>query len=184
MSDKPMIIAVGTYASIEDAEADREAVMRAHKEGDLGHVAAATLSKDADGKVHIHRHDTTAKHLAWGGAAVGAFLGVVFPPIGLALLGGTVASGVIGAGVLASIGGLTGHFWRNIPKDDLREFSATLEEGQAALVVVAVDKKQEEIDAILAKSAKKSVKRYEKGDLEGAYDEALKGLGEADAVAN
>lgn len=185
MSDKPMIVALATYSSVDDAEADRHAVMQAHKEGDLGHVAAAVLHKDANDKLHMDRHDTTAKHLAWGGAAVGALLGIIAPPVGLALLGSTVAAGVvIDAGTLAAVGGLTGHFWHNIPKKDLEEFATLLNAGDAALVVVAVDKQTEQIDATLTKAAKKAIKKYNKGDLEGAYDEALKGLEKADAIAS
>jgi hypothetical protein len=42
----------------------------------------------------MDRHDTTAKHLAWGGVAMGAFLGVLAPPIGLAFLTGGLAAGM------------------------------------------------------------------------------------------
>ena len=75
------------------------------------------------------RHDTTAKHLAWGGVIVGATLGVLFPPLGYAALAG----GALDAAVLGTAGGLSGHLWKAIPRDDLRELGGILEAGQAAL---------------------------------------------------
>jgi hypothetical protein len=37
----------------------------------LDHVALAVIEKDADGKLKTDRHDTSAKHLAWGGGILG-----------------------------------------------------------------------------------------------------------------
>lgn len=180
MSDQSMIVFVATYPSVEDAEVDRRAVMQLHKAGDLGHVAASVLHKEPNGKLKMDRHDTTAKHLAWGGVAMGAFLGVIAPPIGLAFLTGGLAAGmVVDATVLAGVGGLSGHFWKNIPKDDLRAFGATLEAGNAALVVVAVDRDLAEIEGVATRASGSVAKRYEQGDLQGAYDEAVDELAKA-----
>jgi uncharacterized membrane protein len=84
MPDRPLIIFVASYADIAGAEADYDAVRALHKAGDLGHVAAAIVIKGTDGKLKIHRHDTTAKHLAWGGALAGGLIGVLVPPLGFA----------------------------------------------------------------------------------------------------
>jgi hypothetical protein len=43
-------------------------------------------------------------------------------------------------------------------------------------VVVAVDRDATEIDRSLARTEKKVIQKYEKGDLEGAYAEAEKGI--------
>ena len=37
--------------------------------GEFDHTAVAVLTKDANGKLQMERHDSTAKHLAWAGAA-------------------------------------------------------------------------------------------------------------------
>ena len=179
MADKPMVVLVATYSGVEGAESDYKAVMGLHKEGDLGHVAAAIVTKDADGKLKIHRHDTTAKHLAWGGAIIGALLAVIAPPLGLVVMTGSIvggiAAGAVGeGGVMAGIGGVIGHYWHNIPKEDLRELGDALEAGEASLVVVAVDKKEAEVEAIIEKADKKVVKKVANGDVEGAYNEAVK----------
>lgn len=179
MADQPLIVFVASYAEVADADADYEAVRALHKEGDLGHVSAAVLQKGPDGKLKIHRHDTTAKHLAWGGAFVGALVGILVPPLGLAWLAGAAVEGA----VLAGVGGVAGHYWHNIPKADLKEMSDLLEDGEAALVVVAVDKVEQELEAVTAHAVRKVAKKLEKGDLDGAYEEALKGAAEVDAIA-
>ncbi len=93
-------------------------------------------------------------------------------------LAGIVAEGAIGAG----IGGLVGHFWKQIPKDDVRAMGDLLESGQAGLVVVAVDKKEAEVEAIVTKADKKIVRKVDDGDVEGAYNEAVKAAGKVDEV--
>ena len=127
MADKPTIVLVATYPSVADAEMDYKAVMALHKEGDLGHVSAGVLTKDEKGKVKVHRHDTTAKHLAWGGLVVGGLLGAIFPPLGAVFLVGSFAgaaalSAAVTGGVLADEAGvlLKGFFRdrRNRPADE------------------------------------------------------------------
>jgi len=173
-----MILSVCTYSNVTDALTDFDSIMSMHREGELGHVAAAILSRDDQGKLHIHRHDTTAKHLAWGGALVGGLVGILYPPLGAVLLTGSITGGMFTAGavdaaVLAGAGGVIGHYWHNIPKQDLRAMSDLIDSGQAALVVVAVDKQEAEIDRAINRAEKRITKRLENGDVEGAYNEAV-----------
>ena len=72
MSDKPITVAVATYLNIEAAHQDYDASARMKHEGQLDHVAIAVVMKDEDGELQIDRHDSTAKHLAWGGGVLGA----------------------------------------------------------------------------------------------------------------
>lgn len=178
MADKPMVMTVGTYSSLADAESDFYNVMALHKEGDLGHVAATILTKTPDGKLTMDRHDTTAKHLAWGGAIVGGLMGVLYPPLGAVLLmssvpGAMVAAGTVDAAVVAGAGGVVGHYWHNIPKRDLREMSDVLESNQVALVVVAIQKQPIEIDSAIAMASSKVIKYVEHGDVEAAYRQSV-----------
>ena len=187
MADQPMVVLVATYSGVDAAELDFKAVMGLHKAGDLGHVAAAIVTKEADGKLKIHRHDTTAKHLAWGGAIVGALLAIIAPPLGLivmtgSIVGGMAAGAVVEGGVLAGAGGIVGHYWHNISKKDLRELGDALEEGQASLVVVAIDKKEAEVDAVIEKADRKMVKKIENGDVEGAFNEAVAASAKVDKI--
>lgn len=179
MSDQPTILVVATYASEADAQADYEALLASHKDGDLGHLAAGIVDRDVDGKLHLHRHDTTTKHLALGGTALGAALVILAPPVGVSMLGAATVT----AGGLAGAGALVGHYWHNIPKAELRELGDLLEGTEAALVAIAVDKQEAEIDKTLAKAEKKVLKKLEKGDLEAAYDAAVAGVTKAEMVA-
>ena len=178
MADKPMVVLVATYSGMEAAEMDYKAVMGLHKAGDLGHIAAAIITKDAEGKLKISRHDTTAKHLAWGGAILGSLLAIIAPPLGLVVMTGSVVGGiaagaVVQGGVLAGAGGIIGHYWHNISKKDLRELGDALEVGAASLVVVAVEKKAADVEGAVVKADSKIVKKIENGDVEGAFNEAL-----------
>lgn len=184
---KPMVVLVATYPSVADAEADYKAVMALHKEGDLGHVAAAVLTKDDKGKLKISRHDTTAKHLAWGGLIVGALIGVTLPWLGAvfimgSVLGGVVLSAGVDGAVLAGFGGLMGHFYKQISKEDLRQMGDLLESGEAGLTVVAVDKKAEEVEAMLAKADRKIVRKLDDGDVDAAYKESLEAAAKIEKI--
>jgi len=145
MSNKPTTVAVATYASKDDAEADYETLREVKTDGALDHIAIAFVEKEADGKLKISRHDSTAKHLAWGGAALGAALTVVFAPLGVVFL----APLAVHSAVWAGAGGLVGHFWHNIPKDDVRKMSDVLEAGNFGLFVVAVNPKGTDVPALL-----------------------------------
>jgi uncharacterized membrane protein len=173
MSDQPVVLAVATYRSKADAEQDFHAVWGVKHEGELDHVAVAVLEKGADGKLKMDRHDSTAKHLAWGGALVGGALVVLAPPLGAIALAGTGAEA-------AGAGAIIGHFWHNIPKDDLRRMSDMLEAGEAGLVVVAVDHTGEDIGALLSNATNKVVVDTTRADFEAAFSEAIK---ESETVA-
>ncbi|HEY1104930.1 MAG TPA: hypothetical protein VGE78_02170 [Agromyces sp.] len=168
MSDKPTTVAVATYKDRDAAVQDYEVIRGAKHQGQLDHLAISVVAKDADGKLKIDRHDSSAKHLAWGGAIVGAALAVVVPPLGLATLGSAAAS----AGVLAGAGGIIGHFHRNIPKHVVDEMNDLLQAGEAGLVVVAVNPKGTDVEALLA-NAQKKVVAVTDGNAKGTTDDAL-----------
>jgi uncharacterized membrane protein len=189
MADKPIVIWVGEYGTLDDAEADYAAVMDLHRAGTLGKVAAALVAKDADGKLKIHRHNTSTAVGAWSGVVIGALLGVLVPPLGAFALTGSVVGGLaVGAGVDAAIvgglGGVMGHFWKGIPKDDIRMMGDALEAGQAGLLVVADDKAVEDIDKVITRADRKMSKALADGDIDKAYDEAMKAMNKVDRMAS
>ena len=61
------------------------------------------------------------RHSAWGGAAVGALVGILFPPsiIGFAVVG-------------AAVGGVGGHLWRGMSRSDVRELGEIIDSGGPA----------------------------------------------------
>jgi uncharacterized membrane protein len=173
-SDTPITLAVATYGNRAGAVSDFDRVMAAKSDGSFDHVAIAVITKDLDGDVQVERHDSTAKHLAWGGALVGGALFVIAPPLAPTALG--LGGGVSAAG-LAGAGGVAGHFRHNVPKDTVREMSAALEAGDSGLVIVAVNPKGNDILPLLAGAQRVVVDATTKGDLEGAYEDAVQKAG-------
>ncbi len=107
MSDRPVFIYLATYADKMAAEEDYDALLDLHAEKLVGTYDVALVTKDADGKVHVEKHEKPTQHGAWGGIAVGAAVGVLAAPaiIPAALVGGV-------------IGGLGGHFRKGISRGD------------------------------------------------------------------
>ena len=75
---------------------------------------------------------------------------------------------------LGGAGGIVGHFWKNIAKETIQEMSQLLDDGQSGLVVVAVNRKGDDIEPLLSNAEKKVVTPTIKGDLETAYDTAVR----------
>ena len=147
MSDRPVFIYVATYASPHDAYLDYDALIELHAADLVGSYDVAIITKKDDGKVHVEKHEKPTQKGAWTGVAVGAVVGILFPPsiIGSAIVGG--------AG-----GGLIAHFARGMSRGDMKELGELLDEGQAALVVVGESRVREQLDKALER-AQKSVEK-------------------------
>lgn len=144
---------LGTYDSEPDAEMDLQEIKELHSQGVIGTYDAAVVSKE-DGKVRMHKIEKPTRRGGWTGLAAGAAVGILFPPavIGTALVG-------------AAGGSLLGHFARGMSRKDVKELGETLDEGQAALVVVGRDKLSEKREKV----ARRARKRIEKElDIEGS----------------
>ncbi|MGB7820103.1 MAG: hypothetical protein WBL35_15395 [Ornithinibacter sp.] len=168
MSDKPTTVAVATYPNEATATMDYDSIRGVKHAGQLDHLAIAFVERDAKGKLKIDRHDSTAKHLAWGGGVLGGALMVISAPLGVVFLGPLAVT----AGAWAAAGGLVGHFWDNIPKDEVRRMTDLLETGEFGLVVVAVNPKGADIGALLSNATEKTVVDGVT-DVDGALDEAF-----------
>jgi uncharacterized membrane protein len=125
MADEPMFLFLATYTDEADAWLDYEAVKDLHALNVIGTYDAAVITKDAEGKVKVHKHEKATQHGAWTGIAVGAVVGVLFPP---AL--------IVEAAVGGLAGGVIGHVWRGLSRKDVMELGEFLDEGDAALLVV------------------------------------------------
>jgi uncharacterized membrane protein len=141
MADQPLFVFVGAYPSQDEAHADYEALREAHAAGMVGTYDAAVVFKDADGKVHVHKHEKPTQHGAWTGAAVGAVVGILFPP-------SIIGAGVVGAGA----GGLIGHLWHGMSRADVRELGEALDEGEAGLIVVGRSRVLEQAEKLLPRA--------------------------------
>jgi len=158
-----VFIYVGTYASEVDARADYEVVKDLHAQGAVGTYDAAVVTKDDKGKVHVDKDETTTRHGAWGGAGVGALVGILFPP-------SIIGSAVVGA----AIGGVSGHLWKGMSRADVKEFGDTIDAGEAALVIVGETTIESYVEKAGLKAQKKVSKelQVDKKDVDKAVQEA------------
>jgi uncharacterized membrane protein len=165
MSDKTVFVFIATYGSVDDAHLDYQAVKDLHRLGVIGTYDAAVVEKDLDGKVHVHKREKPTQHGAWTGIAVGAVVGILFPPsiIGSAIVGG-VAGGVIG------------HLWRGMSRGDMKDLGEALDEGQAALVVIGQSKLTQKLEKAVAHAQKQVEKELnvDSKDLEKELEAASK----------
>jgi uncharacterized membrane protein len=166
MSDKPMFFFAGVYDDVVDANADYEAIKALHDADDIGSYDAAVVRKQADGKIKISKTEKPTQKGAWTGLAAGAATAVVFPFLLPALtVGGMAATG-------AGLGAWIGHLAHGTDRADAKEIGAMLETGDAALIVVGVDKDAARVEKV-ATRAKKSVTKRIRGDFEEAEREAV-----------
>jgi uncharacterized membrane protein len=156
-ADTPITLAAARYSSRGAAVNGFDMVWDAHKGGEFDHTAVAVLTKDDSGKLQVERHDTTAKHLAWAGAA----LTVVAPAAAVGVVAG------------AGTGALIGHFHHNIPKKDVEAIGELLESGQSGLIVVAVNKVGTDIEPLLAGADKTKVVQTTWGDLDAEIENEI-----------
>ena len=137
-TNKAVVIYIATYASLDDAKTDYGAVKQLHSAGVIGTYDAALISKDAVEK--------PTQHGAWTGLAVGALVGLFFPPY-------LVWEAAIGGGA----GALIGHFWRGLSRSDKKKIGDALQESTATLIVIGQSKLQQ----ALQDATKHALKQFE-----------------------
>jgi uncharacterized membrane protein len=150
MADEPVFLFLATYDTAEDARADYEAIKELHKDHLLGTYDVAVVTRDAEGHVHLSKHEKPTQHYAWTGVAAGAVLGILFPP---SLLVGAAAGG-LALGVL-------GHFQKGMSRKDVMELGELLDDGQAALLVVGQSGLQSYVEKALTHARKHAVKEVD-----------------------
>jgi uncharacterized membrane protein len=164
VSDNPVFLYIGEYDSVEDAKADLEELKELHREHVVGTYDAAVITKNEEGKVKIvDKIEKPTQHGGWAGLAVGAALGLIFPP-------SILVSGLVGAGA----GALIGHLRGGMSRSDLEEVGEVLEDSEAALIVVGeatIERAVEEATKRAKKEMKKEV-RADAREMERAIDEA------------
>ena len=158
-----VFIYIGTYQDEAAARNDYDVVKDLHAAGAVGTYDAAVVTRDDAGKVHVNKDEMATRHGAWGGAAVGALIGILFPPaiIGTAVVG-------------AAVGGVSGHLWRGMSRADVRELGEIIDDGQAALVIVGESKLEEAVDKAGLKAEKHVAKELDVSskDIDKAVREA------------
>jgi uncharacterized membrane protein len=158
-----VFIYIGTYPSEGLARADYDVIKDLHSAGAVGTYDASVVTKDDNGKVHVNKDEMATRHGAWGGAAVGGLVGILFPP-------SLIAGAAIGAGV----GGVGGHLWRGMSRADVKEFGEVIDAGQAALVVVGESTIEDALNKAGLKAEKQVAKELDvkPKDIDAAVQEA------------
>jgi len=142
-----VFIFIGTYMDEASAQADYDTIKDLHSAGAVGTYDASVVTKDLNGKVHVNKDEMATRHGGWGGAAVGAVVGILFPP---SILGAAVVGG--------AVGGVSGHLWRGMSRSDVKELGDVIDDGQAALLVVG----ESTVEAALQKAGLKAEKQVAK----------------------
>ena len=164
VSDNPMFLYAGEYENVDDAKADLQVLKELHREHVVGTYDAAVITKTDDGKVKIvDKIEKPTQHGGWAGMAVGAAMGLIFPP-------SILVGGLLGAGA----GALIGHLRSGMSNSDLKEVGEMLEESEAALIVVGEATIERAVDDA-TRRAKKELKKEVRTDakeMERAIDRA------------
>ena len=158
-----VFIYIGTYQDKAAAGDDYQVIKDLHSAGAVGTYDAAVVTKDYNGKVHVNKDEMATRHGAWGGAAAGALVGLLFPP-------SIIATAAVGA----AAGGVSGHLWRGMSRADIKEFGEVIDEGTAALVVVGESKIEQAVDKAALKAEKHVAKELDvkPSDIDAAVREA------------
>jgi uncharacterized membrane protein len=156
-----LMVYVGVYGDVADAEADYELVKDLHTEADLiDAYDAAVIERREGGKTKIvKKHETPTRVGGVLGGGVGLATGLVvalfpFAAIGGGLLAGTTAGGAI-------LGAVAGHAAAGMSRHDLKELGEHLDAGQAGLVVVAVADMGAKVEEAMTRAAKLEQKQIE-----------------------
>ncbi len=148
--DNPVFVYGAVYAGRDDAEADYDTLLDLHSADLVGTYDVALVYKDDDGKVHVTKHEKPTQHGAWTGAAVGALVGVIFPP---AILGSALVGAAAGGGI--------GHVMGGMSRGDAKELGDHLNDGEAALVVIGKSRVGEQLDKALTHAEKSQEKEID-----------------------
>jgi uncharacterized membrane protein len=162
MSDDPLFLYIAAYDTEAQAREDYDALLIAHAAGIVGSYDSAVVVKGDDGKVHVHKHEKPTQHGAWAGIGVGAVVGILFP---VTLVGAAVVGGVSG--------GVIGHLWRGMSRKDVRELGETLDEGEAAIVVIGKSTLEKTLEKDLAR-ANRRIEKQVKADVKALEKELSK----------
>jgi uncharacterized membrane protein len=160
-----MLVLVGVYERVEDAEADYQLVKDLHTKADLiDAYDAAVIERRDGGKTKIvKKHETPTRAGGVLGGGVGLATGLVVALFPFAAVGGGLLVGTTAGGAL--LGAVAGHAAAGMSRHDLKELGEHLDTGQAGLVVVAVSDMGAKVEEAM-KRAEKLEQKEIKADTE------------------
>jgi uncharacterized membrane protein len=163
-----LMVYVGVYGEVGDADADYQLVKDLHTEaGLIDAYDAAVVEHREDGKVKIvKKHETPTRVGGVLGGGVGLATGLVVALFPFAAIGGGLLAATTGGGAI--LGAVAGHAAAGMSRHDLKELGEALDAGQAGLVVVAVSDMGAKVERAMQRAAKVQQKelKADTADLE------------------
>jgi len=175
MAIDTLMVYVGVYESVADAEADYQLVKDLHTEADLiDAYDAAVVERREDGKTKIvKKHETPTRVGGVLGGGIGLATGLVVALFPFAAVGGGLLAATAGGGAI--LGAVAGHAAGGMSRDDLKELGETLDAGQAGLVVVAVSDMGAKVQRAMKRAAKLQQRQLKADTAEIERDAASAG---------
>jgi hypothetical protein len=156
-TNAPVSLVTASYSTRHGAVEDFGRIWGTRYDGQFHHTALAVLTRVSGRELRVERVNSTAKHLAWGGALLGGALFVLAPAAGAEML---AAVGVTGAGSIIR------HVRENADADELAAVAGRLEEDTWSLVVVVVNRRGTVITPLLTHAHTSASVDMQWGDLE------------------
>jgi uncharacterized membrane protein len=156
-----LLVYVGVYGDVADAEADYQLVKDLHTEADLiDAYDAAVIERREGGKTKIvKKHETPTRVGGVMGGGVGLATGVVVALFPFAAIGGGLLAGMTAGGAI--LGAVAGHAAAGMSRHDLKELGEHLDAGQAGLVVVAMADMGAKVEQAMTRAEKLEQKQIE-----------------------
>jgi hypothetical protein len=155
--DAPLSLVAAGYRTRAGALQDFTTVWSSRFEGDFHHTSIAVLGRDTRGELRVERHNSTAKHLVWGGALLGGALVVLAPTTGVRLL---ASVGMTGAGAIID------HLHHNGDERELSVIADVLDGSAWGIVAVVVNRCGEVMTPLLPRADRRCSTDMPWGDLE------------------
>src|SRR3954447_8098819 len=172
MAIDTLMVLVGIYDSVEEAQADYQLVHELHTDAGLidGYDAAVVERRD-DGKVKIvKKHETPTRVGGVLGGGIGLATGLVVVLFPFAAVGGGLVAGTTAGGAI--LGAVAGHAAAGMSREDLKEMGEHLDTGTAGLVVVAVSDMGAKVERAMKRAAKLEQKELKADTAEIERDAA------------
>ena len=156
-----LMVYVGVYDDVADAESDYQLVKDLHREAELiDAYDAAVIERREGGKTKIvKKHETPTRAGGVLGGGVGLATGLVVARFPVAAVGGGLLAGTAAGGAL--LGAVAGHAAAGMSRSDLKELGEHLDAGQAGLVVVAVSDMGAKVEEAMKRASKLEQKQID-----------------------
>jgi len=143
-SDAPVDLYIAVYSDADAAQDDWDGIKELVENDVITLDGLVLVSRGDDDKIHVDDTFHETRKGAVIGAVGGLVVGLIFPPAFL-------ASGVVGMGLGAGIGGLVSHHEKKEIKEEVED---VLPPDSSAIVALFEERWVEDVEKALAKSDK------------------------------